>query len=1129
MRTACCSALGVLLGAAAQAPEISGQVFAALEAQSAIQRQVALLIICGSAGQLPEAQLQKINAQLSLGETPFSELSPFLTRLQYEARIIIERAPLTGLKLPAATRPSVFLGALQKVVQGAAGADPQSEVFAHRLNLIDVMRQYTETDTLLRLRLSALAAAAVVTSSASLPDKVSDFVRPLVEAVREDPSESLQAVAARGLAKLMHGCVLRQPCPNEKIVKNLAASLTRRDESTTEISIKVARRGVGALIRALCTLCGTSIFESIPRLWATVSEPLLQTEGEAAALEKLLAESIAMASLMVAPLSSAGLQKLAQQLVAVVPLVMERLLSSHSPSVDVPGPLCTEAAGVVAEMSTRFGVAAMNVIVPCVLGYISNPSSPLHRALGVLVLKRTVQRMGLDVVPYIAVLVPALLSRMSDQNLAVRTNAAECFAMLVKLMPLEPSASDPPGLDPALSKLRSEQRMFLEELLDPSKLSSVAMPVPINAELRSYQRDGVTWLWFLHRYGLHGVLCDDMGLGKTLQTICLLLAAAHEHHQERLRSGDELQASLVIAPPTVVAHWFHEIEKFSPGTHAVMLHGPPSERAAAQARFDQYEASGRRGAPHQASIVIASYEVVRSDLSWFQKRTWLYTVLDEGHIIKNSKAKITLAVKSLPSAHRLLLSGTPIQNNVLELWSLFDFLMPGFLGTESEFAEKYSRPILASKGPKATDKDIERGVQATEALHRQALPFMMRRMKEQVLADLPPKIIQDYYCELSPLQLRLYDAFAQSSEKEGLVALLSSEHASDLVGDMEADGTDGPSQKRAKNISGAATHVFQALQYLRKLINHPQLVLTPQHPLFSQVERELQAQGTPLSSVQHSPKLLALRDLLVELGIGAGSEQVAEKVAGDPTEDKAELATLAGSTGQHRALVFAQSKTMLDLLEKDVLRALLPGAAYLRLDGSVPAHLRQGIVHRFNNDPTVDLLLLTTQVGGLGLNLTGADTVIFLEHDWNPMKDLQAMDRAHRIGQKRVVNVFRLITRNTLEEKIMGLQRFKLNIANSVVNTENASLRTMDTGQLLDLFSHKPAPVETTEKGPEDAQALADRLALEGVAEVGGEKGKLSKVMAELNALWETPAYDQEFNVQSFAASMRSGPAGRVD
>jgi len=258
-------------------------------------------------------------------------------------------------------------------------------------------------------------------------------------------------------------------------------------------------------------------------------------------------------------------------------------------------------------------------------------------------------------------------------------------------------------------------------------------------------------------------------------------------------------------------------------------------------------------------------------------------------------------------------------------------------------------------------------------------------MKEEVLADLPPKIIQDYYCELSPLQKQLYEDFAK-------------QQATAVTQDAES--------KEGKQ------HIFQALQYMRKLCNHPGLVLQPKHPKYEEITSRLKKEGSSVWDMKHAPKLAALAELLTDCGITGGS-------LGNKSEVEA-LASGAGVVSQHRALIFCQVREMIDRIEKDVLKKNFPDVTYLRLDGSVEAKNRFGIVEKFNADPTIDLLLLTTHVGGLGLNLTGADTVIFVEHDWNPMKDLQAMDRAHRLGQKRVVNVYRLITKDTLEEKIMG-------------------------------------------------------------------------------------------------------------
>lgn len=237
-------------------------------------------------------------------------------------------------------------------------------------------------------------------------------------------------------------------------------------------------------------------------------------------------------------------------------------------------------------------------------------------------------------------------------------------------------------------------------------------------------------------------------------------------------------------------------------------------------------------------MIVASYDIVRKDITFFSTIKWNYVILDEGHIIKNGKTRTSIAIKGLVANHRLILSGTPIQNNVLELWSLFDFLMPGFLGTEKQFTARYSRPILASRDPNCSPKDQEAGVLAMEALHRQVLPFLLRRMKEDVLDDLPPKITQDYYCELSPLQEQLYEDFSKSQAHQTLQESLSSgATASSLQGN---------------------THIFQALRYLQNVCNHPKLVLNPTHPSYHQLIAQLRQQDSKLEDICHSAKLPAL-------------------------------------------------------------------------------------------------------------------------------------------------------------------------------------------------------------------------------------------------------------------------------
>ncbi|RVE49547.1 hypothetical protein evm_005775 [Chilo suppressalis] len=517
---------------------------------------------------------------------------------------------------------------------------------------------------------------------------------------------------------------------------------------------------------------------------------------------------------------------------------------------------------------------------------------------------------------------------------------------------------------------------------------------------------------------------------------------------ERAQSQAPPLPSLVVCPPTLTGHWVFEVNKFIPSKFLNPLQyvGPPVERERLRAHVRHH------------NLIVASYDIVRKDIDFFSSIKWNYCVLDEGHVIKNGKTKAFKAIKQLIANHRLILSGTPIQNNVLELWSLFDFLMPGLLGTERQFTARYSRPILAARDPKATPGHLQAGALACEALHRQVLPFLLRRVKEDVLKELPPKITQDYYCELSPLQRRLYEHLARDH--------------------VPADVT-------------STTHVFQALHYLQNVCNHPKLVLSPEHPEWGRVSQMLAAQRSSLDDIQHAAKLPALKQLLLECGIGVSSTEA------DPgSEAGAETAVVS----PHRALVFCQLKRMLDIVEKDLLQRHLPSVTYLRLDGSVPPQQRHAIVSRFNADVTIDLLLLTTAVGGLGLNLTGADTVIFVEHDWNPMKDAQAMDRAHRIGQRRVVNVYRLITRDTLEQKIMGLQKFKLMTANTVISSENAAMETMGTEQLLDLFQ----PPGTAAPSPVQHHAITD----------GSSSVELPP------DLWDDAQYEEEYDMSAFIKSL---------
>lgn len=408
--------------------------------------------------------------------------------------------------------------------------------------------------------------------------------------------------------------------------------------------------------------------------------------------------------------------------------------------------------------------------------------------------------------------------------------------------------------------------------------------------------------------------------GKTLQAICILSG----DHYERILRKDANLPSLVICPPTLTGHWVYEVNKFVSNKFLKPLHyvGFPNEREKLRPKLSSH------------NLVVASYDIVRKDISFFSQIHWNYVILDEGHIIKNGKTKCSQAMKQLIANHRLILSGTPIQNNVLELWSLFDFLMPGFLGTEKQFCSKFSRPILASRDAKSSPKEQEAGALAMESLHRQVLPFILRRVKEDVLTDLPPKITQDLLCELSPLQERLYEDFSKSH--------LNSDDLNECLESIDrSTNNDGKGNALVRK-----THIFQALRYLQNVCNHPKLVVTKEHPEFQSIQTELAKSNKTLNDIDNAAKLPALKQLLSDCGIGN------ETSNGDPISP----------INQHRALIFCQLKAMLNIVENDLLKKHMPTVSYLRLDGSIPAASRHQIVTKFNSDPSIDVLLLTTQV-----------------------------------------------------------------------------------------------------------------------------------------------------------------------
>lgn len=489
---------------------------------------------------------------------------------------------------------------------------------------------------------------------------------------------------------------------------------------------------------------------------------------------------------------------------------------------------------------------------------------------------------------------------------------------------------------------------FLTKIHNFRELASVDIHKDFRGELREYQKEGVNWLSFLREYGLAGILADDMGLGKTIQALTLLL----NHH----KSGKKMP-SLVVAPTSVVYNWLSEAQRFTPSLNCALFLG--RDRAELLAKLQKENAK-------KPDVIFTTYGIIRRDYETLKDIQFEFLILDEAQNIKNPESVGAIASKSLKSFHRLALSGTPVENRLKELWSLFDFLMPEFLGTYKEFNETFERPI-------------ELGIEgAGQKLRKIVHPFIMRRLKSQVEKELPDRTDIINLCELEDDQRSLYlDVLDECRQK------VFTEIAS-------------------RGIKRSQISVLAALLRLRQVCCDPRLL-----------KRE--------NSQAASAKLNALLAMISEI-VDEG----------------------------HKILIFSQFVEMLTLIRAELERA---NFVYEYLDGQTPAQERLEKVNKFNSDERIPIFLISLKAGGTGLNLTGADYVIHYDPWWNPAVENQATDRAHRIGQTRHVFNYKLITRGTVEEKILALQQKKKELADLVIGGDESVAKELTKEDLEFLFS----------------------------------------------------------------------------
>jgi len=493
-----------------------------------------------------------------------------------------------------------------------------------------------------------------------------------------------------------------------------------------------------------------------------------------------------------------------------------------------------------------------------------------------------------------------------------------------ELPPYQAGAVDALAALGAAARFESRARTAIAEFKELSRIPAVPAPAGLLATLRHYQEDGLSWLWFLHRHGLGGILADDMGLGKTVQALAVL---------QQSRNVEGPAPSLVVAPTSVLPNWQRESERFTPGLRVAIWHG--------QDRRERVEDLAG------ADLVLTSYALARRDRDELMKTRWRYVLLDEAQNIKNADSATAQACKALPADHRLALTGTPLENRLSELWSIFDFLMPGFLGAEEDFAERYDQPI-----------EVAGDLAVRERLRRRVQPFLLRRLKTEVAKDLPPKTETVAYCEMEPAQSALYREVLEQSRAKVQESI------------------------QKVGFRRARVSILAALLRLRQVCNDPRLLKLPGG-----------------SALPPSAKLERFDELVDDL--------LAEG---------------------HRALVFSQFTEMLRLLEA---HATERKVAFLSLDGRTRDRMAR--VDAFNKPDGPPIFFISLKAGGTGLNLTAADYVIHYDPWWNPAVEDQATDRTHRIGQTRAVIAYKLITRGTVEEKILALQQRKRELAQGIL------------------------------------------------------------------------------------------------
>lgn len=483
-----------------------------------------------------------------------------------------------------------------------------------------------------------------------------------------------------------------------------------------------------------------------------------------------------------------------------------------------------------------------------------------------------------------------------------------------------------------------------DKLKNFSSIEHIMQPEGFNGTLRDYQKAGFDWLYFLFSCSLNGCLADDMGLGKTIQTLCFLQKCKELHM---------FYTSLLILPVVTISNWEHEVKRFTPGMSVIRHAGP--KRTKNIRDLMEYD------------LVLVSYQTLRNDIDFFRLEKFFYIILDESQYVKNAATQTFKAVRRLKADHKLSLTGTPVENNLFELWAQMNILNPGLLGKIGEFRMKFINPIERSK---------DGGIKEKEYLRKITYPFILRRKKQDVLKDLPPKEVIIHYSEMGKQQKKIYATIREFYRQK-------------ILNIMNERG-------RGK---GRAMDVFAAILRVRQIALFPDLV--------SEEYRKVE-----------SCKFESMKLLIDEI--------------------RAE---------NHKVLIFSQFVQVINRF-----KTYFDNQGYIYSCITGQTRDRDSEIRKFQNNNTVDLFLLSLKAGGTGINLTAADYVIIYDPWWNPAVEQQAMDRSHRIGQTEKVTVYKMIVKDTIEEKMLKLQEKKQKIVDELITAEDGFYKSLDPGDIADLF-----------------------------------------------------------------------------